>query len=380
MQARRTRRRARAAGRPRRAGAASGWAIGIIVIALFGVAGAAVASGQFAPFTASAIEPAGIASATARPAESPAVLAPTTPATTTPTASPTPTAVPSAPAAPPVSPAETPCAASVTMSIWAHYDDDLIFANPALQQAMDGGDCIRTVFVTASDAGRGSGYSEKRELGILRAYNSMRGQQGLWSPTAVTLLSGAVLTQWSPDGEPRVTVAFLRLPDGGVTGDGFAATGGTSLSQMLNGAIPAMWPIDGRPAISSETLVASLAETMQAYHATRLLTHVPGTAVNWTAGDHPDHAATGSYARSAWQRAGLVPAQVSYAIGYPTASLPANVSGEELSRKLAPYRIYAAQDAVVSCDSDQACLAKPRFGDWLQRHYLQSDAELFLAG
>jgi LmbE family N-acetylglucosaminyl deacetylase len=266
------------------------------------------------------------------------------------------------------------------MSVWAHYDDDLIFANPALQQAMDAGDCIRTVFVTASDAGRGSAYSEKRELGILRAYNTMRGQQGLWSPTHVTLLSGAVLQQWSPDGDPDITVAFLRLPDGNMTGEGFAATAHTSLSKMRNGAIPALAPIDGGPQVSSETLVASLAETIQAYHATRLMTHVPSTAAAWTAGDHPDHAATGSYVRDAWQRAGLPSTQVSYAIGYPTASLPANLSGEVLSRKLAPYRVYASQDSVVTCETDQACLAKPKFGQWLQRNYLQTDAELFPAG
>jgi len=266
------------------------------------------------------------------------------------------------------------------VSIWAHYDDDLIFANPALQDAMTAGDCIRTVFVTASDAGRGADYSQKRELGILRAYNTMRGQDGFWSEKRVTLLSGAVLSQWSPDGDPDITVAFLRLPDGNMTGDGFGATGNASLPQLLSGAIPALAPIDGAPAISSETLVASLAEAIQAYHATRLMTHVPSTAVDSTAGDHPDHAATGTYAREAWRRAAFPVGQVFYAIGYPTAELPANVTGEILTRKLAPYRVYASQDSVVSCATDEACLAKPRFGQWLQRHYLKSDAELFPAG
>lgn len=266
------------------------------------------------------------------------------------------------------------------MSIWAHYDDDLIFANPALQDAMVAGDCIRTVFVTASDAGRGADYSRMRELGILRAYNTMRGQEGFWSEKRVTLLSGAVLSQWSPDGDPDITVAFLRLPDGNMTGDGFGATGNASLPLLLNGVIPALGPIDGGPAISSEALVASLAEAIQAYHATRLMTHVPSTAANSTAGDHPDHAATGTYARAAWQRAGFPVGQVSYAIGYPSAELPVNLTGEVLTRKLAPYRVYASQDPVVSCATDEACLAKPKFGLWLQRHYLKSDAELFPAG
>lgn len=266
------------------------------------------------------------------------------------------------------------------MSVWAHYDDDLIFANPALQDAMAAGDCIRTVFVTASDAGRGAGYSEKRELGILRAYNVMRGEQGFWSEKPVTLLSGAVLSQWSPDDDPDITVSFLRLPDGNMNGEGFAATGNTSLSKLLTGAIPALWPIDGAPAISSETVTASLAEAIQAYHATRLITHVPSTAAEWTAGDHPDHAAVGTYVRAAWNRIGYPAGQVLYAIGYPSSSLPANVAGDLLSRKLAPYRVYASQDSVVTCATDADCLAKPKFGQWLQRSYLKSDAELFPGG
>jgi LmbE family N-acetylglucosaminyl deacetylase len=266
------------------------------------------------------------------------------------------------------------------MSVWAHYDDDLIFANPALQDAFAAGDCIRTVFLTGSDAGRGWGYSQGRELGILRAYNAMRGQEGLWSEKPVTLLAGAELHQWSPDGDPDITVAFLRLPDGNMNGEGFAATGNVSLSKLLNGAIPALSPISGDAAISSETLTASLAELLQAYHATRLMTHVPSTAAEWTAGDHPDHAAVGTYVRAAWQRIGYPVGQVVYAIGYPSSSLPANVVGDMLSRKLAPYRAYAAQDSVVTCATDAACLAKPKFGQWLQRSYFKWDAELFPAG
>lgn len=266
------------------------------------------------------------------------------------------------------------------MSIWAHYDDDLIFANPALQDAMAAGDCIRTVFITASDAGRGWDYSQGRELGILRAYNAMRGQEGFWSEKAVTLLSGAELHQWSPDGEPDITVSFLRLPDGNLTGSGFPATGNVSLPMLLDGSITAMDPIDGSPPISAEMLIASLAETIQAYHATHLVTHVPSTAVKFASGDHPDHGAAGDFARLAWQRAGFPSLEVRYAVGYPSASFPVNVSGDALTRKLAPYRAYAAQDSVIACATDAACLANPKFGAWLQRSYLAKDSDLFPAG
>jgi len=342
----------------------------MIVIALFGVGGAAVASGQMD----------GLIGYTAQPAAAPSQSAIATP-TSTPTPTPTPTATHTpTPAPTAISPADSLCATEVTMSIWAHYDDDLIFGNPGLQDAMDAGDCIRTVFLTASDGGRGTDYSRRRELGILRAYNTMRGQQGLWSEHRVTLLSGAVLSQWSPDGDPDITIAFLRLPDGGLQGEGFPTTGRGSLLQLLNDQIPALPPVDGARELSSEALVASLAETIQAYHPTRLVTHIPSGALDWAVGDHSDHAVTGTFVRAAWQHAGLPAAQVMYAIGYPSKTLPVNVSDDALARKLAAYRVYAAEDPVVACATDAACLAQRLFGQSLPRHYLRTDAELFPAG
>ena len=337
----------------------------MLVVALLGVAGATVASGQVGRIMGAGPSP--TPSATPTPTSTPT-------ATRTPSPRPTPEPPP-----PPVSPAAAPCATAVTMSVWAHYDDDLIFANPVLQDAMASGECVRTVFVTASDAGRGMGYSQGRELGILRAYNTMRGQEGFWSENRVTLLSGAELSQFSPDGDPDVTIAFLRLPDGNLNGDGFSATGHAALPKLLSGVIADLAPVTGAPALSSEGLVLSLAELIQAYDATRLFTHVPSDSAEWSAGDHPDHAATGTYARAAWQRAGFPAGQVLYAIGYPTASLPANVGGDVLSQKIAAFRTYAAQDSVVTCATDAACLAKPRFGEWLQRTYLKSEPELFPA-
>ncbi|MCR2765182.1 PIG-L family deacetylase [Microbacterium sp. zg.B48] len=351
-------------------GATLGWSIGILAVGLFGLAGAAVASGQVGQLLGGA-----------SPTPS---LTPSPSATPTPSVTPTPTPPPAPPAPPapavPVSPADTACATAVTMSIWAHYDDDLIFGNPTLQDAITGGDCIRSVFLTASDAGRGTDYSKGRELGILRAYNTMRGQQGFWAERPVTLLSGAVLSQWSPEDDPDITVAFLRLPDGNVSGDGFASTGYASLPKLLSGVLPVLAPIYGAPPLSSETLVASLAELVLAYHPAHLLTHVPADAAMHAAGDHPDHGATGIYARAAWQRAGFPAGEVRYAVGYPSESFTINVTGDTLIRKIDAFRVYAAQDSVVTCATDAACLAMPRFGAWLQRSYLATDAELFPAG
>lgn len=279
-----------------------------------------------------------------------------------------------------VSPAATGCATAVTMSVWAHYDDDLIFMNPALGDAIAAGDCVRSVFLTGSDAGLGQGYAQGRELGILRAYNTMRGHQGMWQEKPVTLLSGVHVSQWSPEGDPDITVSFLRLPDGNLSGGGFPATGNVSLPQLLSGAIAALSPTTGAPPVSRESLIAGVGELIGAYRADRLFTHVPAESAEWAHGDHPDHAATGSVTRTALRDVGYPSSSVNYVLGYPSANLGPNVGGDALVRKLAAFRIYAAEDRVVACATDAACLATPNFGLWLQRHYVKSEAELFPLG
>jgi LmbE family N-acetylglucosaminyl deacetylase len=56
------------------------------------------------------------------------------------------------------------------MVIVAHQDDDLIFQNPALLEAIAAGDCVRTVFVTVGNAGLGEAYWREREEGSRAAY------------------------------------------------------------------------------------------------------------------------------------------------------------------------------------------------------------------
>lgn len=322
--------------------------------------------------------------ATASPSEtpSPAASLPAPDTTETPVAEPVapePVAPEPEPAPPPVSPADTPCDTGVTMSVWAHYDDDLLFMNPRLLEAFDAGRCVRTVFLTGSDAGRGEHYAKGRELGILRAYNAMRGAQGFWAEHRVTLNSGVEISQWSPEDDPDITVVFLRLPDGALNGGGFRATGFVTLPALVSGALASLAPIDGGTPLTLDALTSSLSELIVAYRVDQLYTHVP-QGTEWAGGDHPDHSATGTVARAAWKAIGFPADRVSYAVGYRTQDLPANLSGDLLARKVDAFRVYAAQDSVVSCASAQACLAKPKFGAWLQRHYTKAEAELFPAG
>ncbi|WZH37463.1 MAG: PIG-L family deacetylase [Microbacterium enclense] len=289
----------------------------------------------------------------------------------------TPTPPPSpAPTPPPTSPAAQPCPGEDTLlTVWAHPDDDIIFANPTISAAIAAGECVRTLFVTAGDAGRGLDYTHSRELGILRAYNAMRGSGAFWDESEITLDSGMRVDRLTPQDDDRVSVLFARLPDGNITDGGFPATGYATLSKLLDGAIPSLEPIDQGPAVSSAQLSASLVELAEALRPAQTLTHIPrGSA--FAPGDHPDHSAVGTLVRDAVGHVEGVGPGLRYFVGYPSGDLPRNVDGEALDKKVETYRVYSQQDDVIRCADRAACLGTRKFGEWLQRSYPKTEAEL----
>ncbi len=297
--------------------------------------------------------------------------------TSAPTATPTPSATPTTPS-PPVSPAAQVCEGAPTLlTIWAHPDDDIIFANPTISDAIAAGECVRTVFVTAGDAGKGMEYVQARELGILRAYNAMRGREGLWHADEIALDTGLHIRRLSPDGDDRISVTYVRLPDGNITDGGFAATGFATLSKLFDGSLASLAPVDGGPAIDRDHLVASLRELADAVRPTRTLTHIPrGSA--FAPGDHPDHSVVGSLVRDALSSDAAVAPGIRYFVGYPSENLPRNLDGAVLDAKVDTYRIYTQQDSVIRCADRGSCLKTRKFGEWLQRSYPKTEAELQL--
>lgn len=349
--------------------------VSVAVVAIALVAAAAVAVPRVVTSlrddTPLFVTPTPEASTTA-PAPTPTIAPVATP-TVAPEPIPTPT--PTRPPAP-SSPAAQPCdAPSTTLTIWAHPDDDIIFANPTIADAIAAGQCVRSVFLTAGDAGHSMEYVRSRELGILRAYNNMRGSAEFWTNEDVTLNTGVHITRFTPKDTSRVSVLFLRLPDGNITGNGFASTGYATLGKLIDGVIPAMAPLDKAPVVTAAQLTGSVTELAEAFQPAQTLTHIPrGSA--FAPGDHPDHSATGTVVRGAVGAVAAAAPGIRYFVGYPSIDLPANIGGAQLDAKVETYRIYAKEDSVIRCADRSACLGAKKFGQWLQRSYPKTEAEL----
>lgn len=277
----------------------------------------------------------------------------------------------------PPSPAIEAPGSDTVAAIWAHADDDIIFANPALSDAIVGGGTVRTVFVTAGDGGKGWQYALQREAGIRAAYDEMRGSAAPWREQQLSLLSGAAVTRFVASDDPRISLTMLRLPDGGLDGEGFTATGHAGLTQLINGAAASLRSLDGASVYDRERLSSTITELLAAAQPTRVMTNVPHESA-WAHGDHPDHSCVGSLVRALAPTAGLSAEAMSYFVGYPSQGEPVNVEGAGLDRKVQIYRTYAADDPVVTCSDAADCLAQRGFGEWLRRSYPQRESELRL--
>ena len=160
--------------------------------------------------------------------------------------------------------AATNCSAGSAMAIVAHEDDSLLFLSPDLMHAIQGGLCVRTVFVTAGDAGQGSAYWSSREKGVEAAYAQMAGVANTWTQ-ADAGVSGHPIPVMTLSADPQITLVFMRLPDGNIDGSGFASTGFTSLQKLYQGSIPQMTADDGSSSYTLSSLISTLSSLMTSF-------------------------------------------------------------------------------------------------------------------
>ncbi len=258
-----------------------------------------------------------------------------------------------------------PCPGGTTLHVVAHQDDDLLFLSPDLHTALQEWGCSWTVVLTAGDAGAGAAYWTSRELGIQAAYADLLGVPDVWDTTTAQLANHPVLTR-TLRARPTVTVAFLRLPDGNMTGAGFAATGWQSLSKLWAGGIASMTPVDGGPPVSRSGLIAILAALIEQTGADLVRTQDLAADEDGFY-DHRDHVDTARFVAAAAQATSREVTLVAYR-DYGISSLPANLTPTQVAAKQRSFLVYAAFDP-LACQTAAACAATEH-GTWFARQYV----------
>jgi LmbE family N-acetylglucosaminyl deacetylase len=281
-----------------------------------------------------------------------------------------------------------PCSGAV-MYIAAHQDDTLLFQSPDLLEDVRDNKCVRTVFTTAGDAGKlgeSGKYWKGREAGAEAAYAEMAGVANTWTTSEPTF-EGHKLRLRTLNEQPGITIAYMRLPDGGPDGKGFPLPGGgpslTKLWREGHGEMPAISEIeavDKSTKYTYEGLVKTLRVLIEGFAALEINTQ------NYTVPalvdlDHSDHIVTGKFVQVA--QAPYLAAHVLRAYqGYENFTLgkseePANVSGQLLTAKEAAFAAYTPHDE--ACGTDEDCGATP-YPQWLERQYVAGDESVPGAG
>lgn len=270
----------------------------------------------------------------------------------------------------------TTCRNATTLNFVAHQDDDILFLNPDITIDLQSGRCVRTVFVTAGDGGHGAAYVAGRERGAQAGYATLLHAKNIWLQRIVRLPGGEYVRISNLKDHPEVSLIFMRLPDGGLDGAGFAATRYQSLSKLEKGAITKIRSVDQQSTYTKAALESALSELMALYNPAeiRTLSSLQGNVLR----DHSDHGSTGRFttrAHDAYQQQkfeNLLQVPISYYVGYPIRESPVNVVGAPYDEKLAAFLAYSKYDGGV-CHSAEECANTPTYGSYLSREYQNSN-------
>lgn len=261
------------------------------------------------------------------------------------------------------------CPSGSVMQIIAHPDDDLLFMSPDLPRSIAAGSCVRTVYLTAGDSGSAAYYWIGRMLGAQAAYDTMTGVTKTWGFRTIRFSTGQYATLASQQGNARISLIFLNLPDGNVHGQGFPGKQFASLGSLYARKVPTLHSVDGESSYSPEDLQAVLQELVGAFQPTEL--RIQSHAIQAYYADHSDHEAVGLFAEAAlagYQPSWIVQLPVTRYVGYPIHGLEPNVTGDELQQKMDAFLRYASHDDGV-CQTQISCETDSAYGAYLTRQY-----------
>jgi len=272
------------------------------------------------------------------------------------------------------SPAVTFSPGDHDLFIVAHEDDDLLFQSPDLATRLQAGDVVRTVYLTAGDAGLGTVYWQNREEGIQAAYAQMAGARDEWIPFNQPVGDKLIRT-YTLDRARNVSVAFLRLPDGNyTTGGGYAVTGYQSLQRLWEGEISTISSLDGTNTYTKEELLQTLVALMVEWGSQHVQTQDSSDLYGW---DHPDHRYGARYAFEAHQRYAASGAHHTFTFyrGYNISNEPANLTQTQRDAKWAIFTTYALHDAAICGGTGVSCLLGGDYDNWSYREYSIAQAK-----
>ncbi len=285
------------------------------------------------------------------------------------------------------------CPGGKTMNIVAHEDDDVIFFGTAAIADYKANRCVRTVYVTAGDAGSSNLYWNNRELGAVRAHARMLGIAATTTNSSINSGPHKIALKIL-SANPRSSMVYLRLPDGGQFGGGFDRNAGQSLKKLWYNEIASLSTVadanfDGLANVTSydkRDLFITLREIMVTFRPDKIsiqnYVRDHATLNDDSLADHSDHLITARFAYQAaksyaWLRGIKLNTLLTGYLGYEVFRYPQNVFGADLAAKNAAFRAYGHYDRSVCANRDCSSFDEIGLGGdwwgyprWMSRQYV----------
>jgi LmbE family N-acetylglucosaminyl deacetylase len=252
-----------------------------------------------------------------------------------------------------------PLGPAADLVVVAHQDDDLLFMQPDVYEAVRRGDGVTNVYVTAGNAKKGLEFAQARYAGLMQGYGTIVDNQD-WFCGWVEIANHVAEHCRLEAG--KLSLVFLGYPDGGK--DDIAPT---SLLRLWEGAVTNVETVAGRTTRYDQTgLIATVGEIISTTQPTTIRTL---EIASLHGRDHEDHMGVGALTLLAVAATGHDAEIVSYR-GYNTEDEQANNLEPVFARSA---EVVARYDA---CASDcaacgQACtsMPDPSHATWLHRRY-----------
>jgi LmbE family N-acetylglucosaminyl deacetylase len=241
--------------------------------------------------------------------------------------------------------------------------------NPDLMSAIHHGYCVRTLYLTAGDAGTGRNYWLNREHGSRAAYGLMGSFSDNWSQNTISIGPNQYVTVSTPEENHNISLIFFHLPDGNLRGEGFSETSHASLKELTENKVLNIKTVDNKSVYTNKDLQSALVRLMEIYKPSLVRTQSSINSVKYE--DHSDHQTVNKLAAAAftqYQHSFNPNSKITYYMGYPGRERPANVSQPDLAKKEAVFLEYAKFDSFV-CSSLKACNQTATYNAYLHRQY-----------
>jgi hypothetical protein len=224
--------------------------------------------------------------------------------------------------------------------IEAFVDDWSLFMGDRFPASLTGASGVVFVFTNSGDKNSGMAYVQMREAAGTASIDSILNVPGPWA-CGITTVAGHPIRRCN---KAQVVAYYMRLPDGGPTGEGYVGRG--SMAQLRDGLRATLTTIDSTTTYTSWSdligTVQAIADTEGAGQA------APNIVVNTleydrtlNAGDHTDHLATADLSHTISGARNWI---FNWFIGWPAQQLAVNLTQAQHDVKQAAFYAY---DAIV---------------------------------